>query len=179
MRLVLGVVRQILLQVRLGDRFEEVFRALGGVLREVGRGIRAISNLGQFLPTRRNRQYRQSLKLLDQFVHDSIGARRADPDEHDDLPPLFMTAFDDPNSPGASTKQLRDEVVTYLIGDHETTAAGLMTARPMDREATSEGLATHQTECAGCPSAAPAHTDLSSTSGMYFDRAGALFLNPP
>ncbi|MDP6708313.1 MAG: cytochrome P450 [Alphaproteobacteria bacterium] len=125
MRLVLDVVFRVLLQVRLGDRFEEVFHNLGIVLREAEHRVWTLTTLGQYLPSRRNRAFRQALSRLDDVVYGIIEARRQDEAGHEDLLSLFMAAFDDPASPASSNRQLRDEILTFLIGGHETTAAGL------------------------------------------------------
>jgi len=125
MRLALDIVFRILLQVRLGDRFEQVFRALGTVLREAERRVWTLTTLTHRLPGKRKREFEKALALLDGVVAEIVGARRQATDPHDDLLALLMAAYDDPASPQASARQLRDEVLTFLIGGHETTAAGL------------------------------------------------------
>lgn len=125
MRLALDIVFRILLQVSLGDRFEQVFRALGTVLREAERRVWTLTDMTHRLPSRRKREFHKALALLDGVVAEIVEARRHAAVEHDDLLSLLMAAYDDPASPQASARQLRDEVLTFLIGGHETTAAGL------------------------------------------------------
>jgi cytochrome P450 len=84
-----------------------------------------LTTLGQYLPSRRNRDFKRALSLLEDVVRGIVEARRADPGEHEDLLSLLMAAYDDPASPLSSARQLRDEILTFLIGGHETTAAGL------------------------------------------------------
>jgi cytochrome P450 len=125
MRLALDVVFRTLMNVRLGDESGAVYDALGGVLREAEKRIWEMTNIAEYLPTRRNREFRKALKALDGIVYRVIDERRKNPGEHDDLLSLLMAAYDDPDSPMESAKQLRDEVMSFIMGGHETTAAAL------------------------------------------------------
>ncbi len=125
MRLALDVVFRTLMNVRLGDESQTVYAALGGVLREAERRIWEMTNLAEHLPTRRNREFRKSLQVLDGIVYKVIDERRKNPNEHDDLLSMLMAAYDDPDSPLESARQLRDEVMSFIMGGHETTAAAL------------------------------------------------------
>ncbi|MFO0910806.1 MAG: cytochrome P450 [Isosphaeraceae bacterium] len=80
----------------------------------------------EWLPTRENRAFRASVRLVDETVYDLIRRRRAQPvEEHrDDLLEGFLRALDDDGS-GMTDAQLRDECVTLFLAGHETTALAL------------------------------------------------------
>ena len=118
MRLALDVVFRTLMNVRLGDESEAVYDALGGVLREAEKRIWEMTNIAEHLPTRRNREFRKALQVLDGIVYRVIDERRTDPNEYDDLLSMLMAAYDDPDSPLESAKQLRDEVMSFIMGGH-------------------------------------------------------------
>lgn len=125
MRVTLDVVFRALMTAPLGDRSDAVYNALNTVLREAERRVWELTNLSEYLPTRRNRDFRKALTALSEVVHQVISLRRADTAEHCDLLALLMEAYDDPDSPLKSNRQLRDEVMSFVMGGHETTAAAL------------------------------------------------------
>src|SRR5687768_7884266 len=64
-------------------------------------------------PFARN-QYR-SLKSLNDTVHGIIQARRREPQEHDDLLSMLLTACEEGTGRGMTDEQLRDEVMTIFV----------------------------------------------------------------
>jgi cytochrome P450 len=77
-----------------------------------------------WMPTRRNRQFRQAKALLDNVVLDLIARRRKEPPQHDVLD-LLLSAQDEESATGMSDEQLKDEALTLLTAGHETTGAAL------------------------------------------------------
>lgn len=63
--------------------------------------------------------------LLEGIVYELIDARRGDTGAYDDLLSMLMTAKDDETGEGMSDEQIRDEIMTFLLAGHETTAASL------------------------------------------------------
>lgn len=59
---------------------------------------------------------------LDRIVNNIIHQRRRNPDGHDDLLSMFLSACDEETGRGMTDGQLRDEVMTMFIAGHETTA---------------------------------------------------------
>lgn len=59
---------------------------------------------------------------LDRIVRGIIARRRGNPDEHDDLLAMFLSAWDEETGRGMTDTQLRDEVMTMFVAGHETTA---------------------------------------------------------
>jgi cytochrome P450 len=76
------------------------------------------------VPTSRNRRFAEALRALDAIVYRIIAERRRMPRD-DDLLALFLSARDDETGEGMSDRQLRDEVTTFYLAGHETTAVAL------------------------------------------------------
>ena len=66
-------------------------------------------------------QYR-SLKSLNAIVHGIIQGRRRQPEAHDDLLSMLLSACEEGTGRGMTDDQLRDEVMTVFVAGHETTA---------------------------------------------------------
>jgi cytochrome P450 len=81
--------------------------------------------LPAFVPTARNRRFKTELQNLDRVVYDIIETRRRSGLSGDDLLGLLMDARDADTGQGMSDRQLRDEVMTFLLAGHETTAVTL------------------------------------------------------
>ena len=82
-----------------------------------------------WVPTPRNRLLQAGLQTLNQVVYDMIDQRRkhlADsPEETGDLLSMLLLARDEETGKGMNDQQVRDEVMTLLLGGHETTSAAL------------------------------------------------------
>jgi cytochrome P450 len=85
-----------------------------------------------WLPTANNRRLRPALAALDAIVERLIAAKRrrladggAAQDGHRDLLTSLMLARDTETGEAMSDAQLRDEVMTFMISGHETTATAL------------------------------------------------------
>jgi cytochrome P450 len=78
-----------------------------------------------FWPTRRNRELRQAIALLDARVQRMIDARRAAAEPSHDLLSHLLQARDEDDGGLMSDKQVRDEILTLFVAGHETTANGL------------------------------------------------------
>lgn len=62
---------------------------------------------------------------LEGIVYELIEARRGDTGAYEDLLSMLMTAEDDETGEEMSDEQIRDEIMTFLLAGHETTAASL------------------------------------------------------
>ena len=63
-----------------------------------------------------------SLNSLNKIVKGIIQARRKEPQQHDDLLTMLLTACEEETGRGMTDEQLRDEVMTIFVAGHETTA---------------------------------------------------------
>jgi cytochrome P450 len=78
-------------------------------------------------PTARIRRYRSALAVLDDMVLRIIHERRraSDPGAAEDLLGMLIAARDEETGEGMTDRQLRDEVMTFVLAGHETTAVSL------------------------------------------------------
>lgn len=75
-------------------------------------------------PTPGNIALRKALRTLDTVVLDIIERRRAEGSQGDDLLAAFLAARDEQGAP-IDPRLVRDEVITFFLAGHETTALGL------------------------------------------------------
>jgi cytochrome P450 len=78
-----------------------------------------------WVPTPRYRAFRRAVRTLDALVYELIDTRRRAGESGADLLGMMMAARDEETGQGMSRRQLRDEVMTFLLAGHETTAAAL------------------------------------------------------
>ena len=69
-----------------------------------------------------NHRQARALKEMDKVVMGIIHARRAKPEQHNDLLTMLLSACEEDTGKGMSDAQLRDEVMTIFVAGHETTA---------------------------------------------------------
>jgi cytochrome P450 len=81
-------------------------------------------NVPLMLPTKKNRELRAALDILEARVTRMIAARRADPKAHRDLLSILLSARTE-DGEAMSDRQVRDEVLTLFVAGHETTANAL------------------------------------------------------
>jgi cytochrome P450 len=77
-----------------------------------------------FLPTRNSRHYEAIMRRLDDFIYGLIRERRASGRDAGDLLSMLLQARDEDGS-AMTDKQLRDELVTLMVADLDTTALAL------------------------------------------------------
>ncbi len=78
-----------------------------------------------WVPTPGNRTLQKSVRRLDQAVARMMDDRRARPaDEPQDMLDLLLGSRDE-SGMGLSTREIRDQVVTFIVAGHETVASAL------------------------------------------------------
>jgi cytochrome P450 len=77
-----------------------------------------------WVPTHKNREFRQSKALLDGVVLQLIAERRRAPAKNDVLG-LLLAAADEESGARMTDRQLKDEAITLLTAGHETSGAAL------------------------------------------------------
>jgi cytochrome P450 len=111
-----------------GKRVSDVARAVTDVVEDVNARTRVFFDLPLTVPTRRNRKLQGSISMLDALVHRTIAEHRAAlarGEEPRDLLSLLLLAKDEETGAGMSDEALRDEVLTFFLAGHETTANAL------------------------------------------------------
>jgi cytochrome P450 len=123
MQLTLRIVVQALFSVE-SDEIGKVSAAMNVMMRN-STGIRLLlPPVARFLPTPGMISFRRAVRQLDEMVYRIIATRRANERDTGDLLSMLMQARDEDGG-RMNDKQLRDEVMTFLLAGHETTALTL------------------------------------------------------
>lgn len=87
--------------------------------------LTSIIRIPLYIPTTRNLHARKALQRLDRIARLIIqGSQQQRTDKHGDLISLLLNK-PDADQQGLDEKQIRDEVMTFLLSGHETTAAAI------------------------------------------------------
>jgi len=119
MQLTLEIIGELLFNADLSDRAGKLTQAVNELLDYVMyRAYNPLSAVTRWLPTPRRRRFRQALALLEGLVASADGDRYAvNGDRYSVMGMLAETGMD--------RSALRDELMTFLIAGHETSASGL------------------------------------------------------
>ncbi len=123
MRLTLQIVVRALFNVE-AEETAEISSALNLFMSNTT-GVRILlPPIARYLPTPRMISFRRAVARMDDTVYGIIAQHRANKIESGDLLSMLIAARDEDGS-HMSDRQLRDEVLTFLIAGHETTALTL------------------------------------------------------
>lgn len=120
-RLALGVIAEALCSVDLQADVPRMREAIGAVMDYRRHERRIPFELPTWLPTPQRRRYHNAIETFDDIVADIIADHRNDPDPPADLVTTLLQA----RAAGAdhvTTDQIRDEILTFLLAGHDTTA---------------------------------------------------------
>ncbi len=121
MRFAMTVISRSMFGVDISDNYAEAGEALLGILEYVASGSASFIDPPLFVPTNKNRRFKQALSAIDSFLYGVIDERLQLPPAQD-LLSLLISAKDDEGK-SMDRKQLRDEVLITFFAGHETTAA--------------------------------------------------------
>lgn len=131
MRLALDIVGRTLFSSDLAGAVDEISPAVGLLVRDVVERMSSVAGLVTLsvplLPTTANRRVGRALRTLDAVVARLIARRRALAEDRRpaDLLSALLGARDETTGEHMEDRQVRDEVMTFLIAGHETTANAL------------------------------------------------------
>jgi cytochrome P450 len=125
MRVTLDIILRALFSVTLDDRYEEVYRALTFLLRDAEKRVWALLNVPFGVPTPRNLRVAAAQRVLDGFVESVVEQRRREGKPKGDLLDIFIEAYADRPKDGPAPNLLIDEVRSFILAGHETTANAL------------------------------------------------------
>ena len=127
MRVTLGIVGQALFSQDLAGDATDVGRAMYVALEHVTHRATHFVPLPLAIPTARNLRFLKARRVLDALVYRVISERRRAGMRAAavDLLDMFLQARDADTGEGMSDQQLRDEVMTFVLAGHETTAVTL------------------------------------------------------
>jgi cytochrome P450 len=134
-RLTLGVACESLLGGDVPEDNHTLARTFAHVVRYIVERNNLLWYPPLWVPSPANRRCQAALTELDGAVYRMIARRRQQEAESLDLLSMMMHARDKETGEGMNDLQLRDEIVTMLLGGHESTAMTLTWAITM--------LATH------------------------------------
>lgn len=123
MRLTLQIVVRALFNVE-AEETAAISSALNLIMSNTT-GVRILlPPIARYLPTPRMISFRRAVARMDDTVYKIIAQHRANKNDSGDLLSMLIAARDEDGS-RMSDRQLRDEVLTFLIAGHETTALAL------------------------------------------------------
>jgi len=87
--------------------------------------LEAFVSLPENIPTPANRRFKQARATLDEIIYRLIAERHQTKDAPRDLVAMLMEARDEETGERMSDEQVRNEIMTFMFGGHETVASGL------------------------------------------------------
>ena len=124
MQLTMRIVAKVLFSVEVKEDTERVAGALNVLMRHTSGGRMILPPILRHLPVPALMRVKRAVRELDEIVNRIIRQRRASGQDTGDLLSMLMAARDEDGS-GMTDRQLRDEVLTFLLAGHETTAVSL------------------------------------------------------
>jgi cytochrome P450 len=124
----LDIVTRALFGVDLSGRGGAVARATMTVLHAIMYRAQTLRLIPRWLPTRRRREFREAMAVLDRTIYGTIRRRRdsgqaVDPETG--VPDLLARLMDPETGLNLDDRALRDEMLTMIIAGHETVASAL------------------------------------------------------
>jgi len=119
--------RDTICRVLFGDEFATTQPGIADAVSIVFGGLRSeilYLPLWRRLPLARARRWNRAVGLLERTLRGVIAARHASTAQHDDLLAALLEARG-PHGEAMSDRQIRDEILTFFLAGHETTALSL------------------------------------------------------
>ncbi|WP_139491395.1 cytochrome P450 [Brevibacillus dissolubilis] len=126
MELTLAIITKTMFGIDIREGVGDISHAIDVGLRYVSKRASSFIDIPASVPTRSNREFQESARVLDETIYNIIAQRRAgnEPDRGD-LLSMLLAARDEDDGTGMSDEQVRDEVMTIFLAGHETTANSL------------------------------------------------------
>ncbi|KKK37879.1 cytochrome P450 [Mesobacillus campisalis] len=125
MNITLGIISKTMFGMEFNEGYERIGEPLEKCMKLAVRRMRSAVPLPLWLPTKKNMEFKEAVKTLDEVLFNIIEGRREDSTEHHDLLGILMAARDESDGQGMTDSQLRDELMTIFLAGHETTANAL------------------------------------------------------
>jgi cytochrome P450 len=124
MQLTMRIVAKVLFSVEVRGDTERVATALNVLMRHTSGGRMILPPALRYLPLPALVRVRRAVRELDEIVNRIIRERWQSGQNTGDLLSMLIEARDEDGS-GMTDRQLRDEIMTFLLAGHETTAVSL------------------------------------------------------
>ncbi len=123
--LTIAVAGGTLFGVDLGEDAPAIRQAFGFIVEEASRRMASLVRTPLWIPSPRNLRYRRMIRVLDRIVYRIIEAGRHQERTGSDVLSRLLAARDEETGLGMSDLDLRNEVMTFLVAGHESTASSL------------------------------------------------------
>jgi cytochrome P450 len=120
MHLAMSIISRSMFGIDISDKYADAGDALLGILEYATSTSMSFIDPPLYMPTAKNRRFKQALHTIDEFLYGIIDERLQMP-LADDLLSLLISARDEEGN-AMDRKQLRDEVLITFFAGHETTA---------------------------------------------------------
>ncbi|NER22326.1 MAG: cytochrome P450 [Symploca sp. SIO1C2] len=124
-QITLKIVSMALFSVDISDKSNQLGQAFRTALNYVYYRLNTPLAFPAWIPTSKNRSFRQAKQTLDRVVLEIIQSRRQNPTAQHDLLSMLLATQDEETGKRMSDRQLLDEVITLINAGHETTATTL------------------------------------------------------
>lgn len=121
-RLSMHVPARMFLGMELGPEFDAMVPVVKRVSEHLARQILGVFPLPLWLPTAGNRAYRKLTSWMHRLCDELIAARRRDGGGAEDFVGRLLAARDAETGRGYSDAEIRDELCTFFLAGHHTTA---------------------------------------------------------
>lgn len=122
MALTLQIAGQALFSQDLSQNTHAIAEALEELQVQMGQRFQSLAPLPPILPTARDRRFRGSRQLLNSLALQIVRLRRGHRERPQDLLTALLEARDPESGESMSDQQICDELITFLLAGHETTA---------------------------------------------------------
>jgi cytochrome P450 len=125
MRLTLAIVSKTLFDTELGGEADELGEALTVAMHYTIDRFSAVVQIPDSWPTPHKRGFQRARARLDATIYALIEERRRFGDDRGDLLSMLLSAQDEDDGSFMTDLQVRDEVMSFFLAGHETTANAL------------------------------------------------------
>jgi cytochrome P450 len=124
-RVTLLIIGRAMFSADMDAHADEIAASLRVLRKRFQRRTSVLPTVPDWVPTPHNRRASDALDQLNGIVYDLIEERRGQVEEYDDLLSMLLAARDEETGEQMDDEQIRDELMTFLLAGHETTAAAL------------------------------------------------------
>lgn len=120
--LTLRIISKTLLGMDIHAEGQLIEKHLPHALRFMIKRITTAFSLPLFFPTEDNRKFKKGVQILNDLISRLIAEKRNQIARGNDLLSVLIAMVDEDSGQGMTDQQLRDEVMTFFLAGHETTA---------------------------------------------------------
>jgi cytochrome P450 len=124
--LTLRIVGRALMTIDLADASDRLAPAITAAMAYTASRLKNLLGPPSWMPTPNSLRFRRAIRTLDALFYRVIAERRRQPGTGpDDLLAMLLIARDEETGQGLTDRELRDQLLTFIVAGHETTAVAL------------------------------------------------------